>query len=102
MTWMWCVVWKYHISMVKPKLSKSIAIMHKAEHLLDRRSGMILHVHLIVSSIIYLTVTVVKCGGILTVQTFKKNVYIAHTKAVRIVCNVDYQPPIYFTNNCMI
>ena len=34
--------WKDHIAMVKSKLSKSIAIMHKAKHLLDRRSGMIL------------------------------------------------------------
>ena len=85
MTWMWCVVWKYHISMVKPKLSKSIAIMHKAEHLLDRRSGMILHVHLIVSSIIYLTVTVVKCGGTLTVQTFKKTC-ILHTQKLYESC----------------
>ena len=32
--------WKYHVAMVKSKLSKSIAIMHKAKHLLDRRSGM--------------------------------------------------------------
>ena len=36
--------WKNHIAMVKPKLSKNIAIMHKAKHLLDRRSGMILYV----------------------------------------------------------
>ena len=35
--------WKDHEAMVKSKLSKSIAIMHKAKHLLDRRSGMILY-----------------------------------------------------------
>ena len=33
--------WKDHIAMVKSKLSKSIYIMHKAKHLLDRISGMI-------------------------------------------------------------
>ena len=35
--------WKYHAAMVKSKSSKSIAIMHKAKHLLDRKSGMILY-----------------------------------------------------------
>ena len=35
--------WKDHVAMVKSKLSKSIAIMRKAKHLLDRRSGMILY-----------------------------------------------------------
>ena len=34
--------WKDHVAIVKSKLSKSIAIMHKAKHLLDRRSGIIL------------------------------------------------------------
>ena len=34
--------WKDHIAMFESKLSKTIAIMHKANHLLDRRSGMIL------------------------------------------------------------
>ena len=34
--------WKDHVAMVKSKLSKSMAIMHKAKHLLGRRSGMIL------------------------------------------------------------
>ena len=35
--------WKDHVAMVKSKLSKSIAIMRKAKHLLDRRSGMMLY-----------------------------------------------------------
>ena len=33
--------WKDYVAMVKSKLSKSIAILHTAKHLLDRRSGMI-------------------------------------------------------------
>ena len=37
---------KDHVAIVKSKLSKSIAIMHKAKHLLDRRSGMILYLSL--------------------------------------------------------
>ena len=35
--------WKDHVAKVKSKLSKSIAVMHKAKHLLDRRSDMILY-----------------------------------------------------------
>ena len=31
--------WKDHVAMVKSKLSKCIAIMRKAKHLPDRRSG---------------------------------------------------------------
>ena len=35
--------WKDHIAIVKSKLlSKSISIIHRAKHLLDRKSGMIL------------------------------------------------------------
>ena len=58
--------WKYHVAMVKSKLSKSIAIMHKAKHLLDRRSGMILYVF---PCFFHISHIVVKCGGTRTVQT---------------------------------
>ena len=57
--------WKDSVAMVKSKLSKSIAIMHKAKHLLDRRSGMILYF----SCFFNISHIVVKCGGTRTVQT---------------------------------
>ena len=56
---------KDHVAMVKSKLSKSIAIMHKAKHLLDRRSDMILYFSLF----FHISPIVVKCGGTRTVQT---------------------------------
>ena len=45
--------WKDHVAMVKSKLSKSIAIMRKAKHLLDRRSGMILYFSLFLPYLSY-------------------------------------------------
>ena len=45
--------WKDHVAMVKSKLSISIAIMHKAKHLLDRRSGMILYFSLFLPYLSY-------------------------------------------------
>ena len=45
--------WKDHVAMVKSKLSKSIAIMHKAKHLLERRSGMILYFSLVLPYLSY-------------------------------------------------
>ena len=44
---------KDHVAMVKSKLSKSIAIMHKAKHLLDRRYGMILYLSLFLPYLSY-------------------------------------------------
>ena len=79
---------KYHVAMVKSKLSKSIAIIHKAKHLLDRRSGMILYFSLFLP---YLSYCCEVWGN--TYSSNIKNVYILQKKAVRIVCNVDYQHP---------
>ena len=79
--------WKDHVVMVKSKLSKSIAIMHKATHLLDRRSGMILYFSLFLPYLSHCC----EVWGTRTVQ--KKSVYIAKKAVVRIVCNVDYQHP---------
>ena len=45
--------WKGHVAMVKSKLSKGIAIIHKAKHLLDRRSGMILYFSLFLPYLSY-------------------------------------------------
>ena len=45
--------WKDHVVLVKSKLSKSISIMHKAKHLLDRRSGMMVYVSLFLPYLIY-------------------------------------------------
>ena len=45
--------WKDHGAMVKSKLSKSITTMHKAKHLLDRRSGMILYFSLFLPYLSY-------------------------------------------------
>ena len=80
--------WKDHVAMVKSKLSKSIAIMRKAKHLLDRRSGMILYFSLFLP---YLSYCCAVWGN--TYSSNIKNVYILQKKAVRIVCNVDYQHP---------
>ena len=80
--------WKDHVAMVKSKLSKSIAIMRKAKHLLDRRSGMILYFSLFLPYLSY-------CCEVWwnTYSSNIKNVYTLQKKAVRIVCNVDYQHP---------
>ena len=80
--------WKDHVAMVKSKLSKSIAIMHKAKQLLDRRSGMILYFSLFLP---YLSYCCEVWGN--TYSSNIKNVYVLQKKAVRIVCNVDYQHP---------
>ena len=80
--------WKDHVAMVQSKLSKSIAIMHKPKHLLDRRSGMILYFSLFLP---YLSYCFEVWGN--TYSSNIKNVYILQKKAVRIVCNVDYQHP---------
>ena len=45
--------WKDHVAMVKSILSKSIAIMHKAKHLLDRRSGTLLYFSLFLPYLSY-------------------------------------------------
>ena len=72
--------------MVKSKLSKSIAIMRKAKHLLDRRSGMILYFSLFLP---YLSYCCEVWGN-----TYSSNIKnVLPKKAVRIVCNVDYQHP---------
>ena len=57
--------WKDHVAMVKFKLSKSVAIVHKAKHLLDRRYGMILYF----PCFLHISPIVVKCGVTRTVQT---------------------------------
>ena len=64
--------WKDHVAMVKSKLSKSIAIMRKAKHLLDRRSGMILYF----PCFFPISPIVVKCGEHVQFK-HKKCVYIA-------------------------
>ena len=45
--------WKDHVAMVQSKLSKSIAIMHKAKHLLDRRYDMVLYFSLFLPYLSY-------------------------------------------------
>ena len=70
--------------MAKSKMSRSIEIMHKAKHLLERRSGIILHF----PCFFHTSPIVVNCGG--HIQFKHKNVYILHKKTVRIACNVDY------------
>ena len=62
--------------------------MHKPKHLLDRRSGMILYFSLFLP---YLSYCFEVWGN--TYSSNIKNVYILQKKAVRIVCNVDYQHP---------
>ena len=59
-----------HVAMVKSKLSKSIAIMRKAKHLLDRRSGMILYFSLFLP---YLSYCCEVWGD--TYSSYIKNVY---------------------------
>ena len=65
--------WKDHVAMVKSKLSKSIAIMRKAKHLLDRRSGMILYFSLFLPYLSYCC----EVWGNTYSSNIKKCVYIA-------------------------
>ena len=46
--------WTDHIATMKAKLSKSIGIMYKANHLLDRTSSMILYGSLFLQYITYI------------------------------------------------
>ena len=80
--------WKDHVAMVKSKLSKSIAIMHKAKHLLDRRSGVIIYFSFFLP---YLSYCCEVWGN--TYSSNIKHVYKLQKKAVRIVCNADYHHP---------
>ena len=79
--------WKDHVAMVKSKLSKSIAIMRKAKHLLDRRSGMILYVSLFLPYISY-------CCEVWgnTYSSNIKNVYILQKKAAPMDYSVAIDP----------
>ena len=72
--------WKDHVAMVKSRLLKSLAIMHKAKHLLDRRSGMILYFPLFLPYLSYCC----EVWGNTYSSNIKKCVCIAK-KAVRIV-----------------
>ena len=65
--------WNDHVAMVKSKLSKSIAIMHKAKHLLDRRSGMVLYFSLFLPYLSYCC----EVWGNTYSSNIKKGVYIA-------------------------
>ena len=78
--------------MVKSKLSKSIAIMHKAKHLLDRRSGMILYFSLFLP---YLSYCCEVWGN--TYSSNIKNVYILQKKLYEsCVLLITSTPPMYF------
>lgn len=76
--------WKEHITRIKNKLSKSIAIMHKSKHLLDNQSLYILYCSLILP---YLNYCLEIWGN-----TYKSNLnslYILQKRAIRIICKVD-------------
>ena len=84
--------WKDHVAMVKSKLSKSIAIIHKAKHLLDRRSGMILYFSLFLP---YLSYCCEVWGN--TYSSNIKNVYILQKKLYEsCVMLITSTPPMYF------
>ena len=85
--------WKDHVAMVKSKLSKSIAIMHKAKHLLDRRSGMILYFSLFLP---YLSYCCEVWGN--TYSSNIKNVYVLQKKLYEsCVMLITSTPPMYFS-----
>ena len=82
--------WKDHVAMVKYKLSTSIAIMHKAKHLLDRRSGMVLHFSLFLP---YQSYCCEVWGN--TYSSNIKTVYILQKKLC--VMLITSTPPMYFS-----
>ena len=78
--------WKEHISLICSKLSKCIAIIYKAKHLLDKESLVMLYDSLFVPYLSYYS----DIWG----NTYKTNincVYVLQKKVLIIVCNVDYQ-----------
>ena len=85
--------WKYHVAMVKSKLSKTIAIMHKAKHLLARRYGMILYFSLFLP---YLSHCCEVWGN--TYSSNIKNVYILQKKLYEsCVMLITSTLPMYFS-----
>ena len=79
-------------------LSKCIAIIHKAKHLLDKESLVILYDSLFVPYLSY-------CSEIWG-NTYKTNtncVYVLQKKVLRIVCNVDnqYHSNVLFKELCI-
>jgi hypothetical protein len=78
--------WKKHISMIKSKLSKTIAIMHKAKYVLNKNACLILYYSLFLPYVSY-------CCEVWG-NAYKTNlecIYLLQKKAVRIVCNVGYR-----------
>ena len=85
--------WKDHVAMVKFKLSKSIAIMRKAKHLLDRRSGMILYFSLFLP---YLSYCCEVWGEHVQFKHKKMCIYIAKKLYESCVMLITNTPPMYF------
>jgi len=83
--------WKKHISMIKSKLSKTIAIMHKAKYVLNKKARLILYYSLFLP---YLSYCCEVWGN--AYKTTIECIYLLQKKVVRIVCNVGYRE---HTNN---
>ena len=76
--------------MLRSKISKSIAIIYKAKHVLDKIACLTFYYSLMLP---YLSCCCEVRGN--TYKTNIKCVYLLQKKAIRIVCNVGYQ---YHTN----
>ena len=80
--------WKPHIDKTKTKISKSIAILYKIKHTVNKNSLHILYCSLILP---YLTYCVEVWGN--TYKTIIKPIYMLQKKAIWIVNQSDYLSP---------
>ena len=80
--------WKPHIDNLKNKISKSIAILYKMKHIVNKNSLYILYCSLILP---YLTYCVEVWGN--TYKTTTKPIYMLQKKAIRIINHSDYLSP---------
>uniref|UniRef100_A0A8C6LUY9 Reverse transcriptase domain-containing protein n=1 Tax=Nothobranchius furzeri TaxID=105023 RepID=A0A8C6LUY9_NOTFU len=80
--------WKLHINSVKTKISKTIALLHRAKGLLDNNSLYLLYNSLIVP---YLNYCIEIWGT--TYKTYTNSIYILQKKAIRIITRSNYRDP---------
>uniref|UniRef100_A0A1A8GC74 Helentron 4 helitron-like transposon replicase/helicase/endonuclease n=1 Tax=Nothobranchius korthausae TaxID=1143690 RepID=A0A1A8GC74_9TELE len=80
--------WKQHINSVKTKISKTIALLHRAKGLLDNKSLYLLYNSLIIP---YLNYCIEIWGT--TYKTYTNSIYILQKKAIRIITRSNYRDP---------
>ena len=82
------ISWKSHITYIKSKISKTLAILSKTKHILDTKALNILYQSLIVP---YMTYCVEIWGN--TYKTIIKPIVILQKRAIRIINKTDYYHP---------